>query len=129
MCVDWGGGLMAELNPEELVLLGIKSYEKQDFSKAKGYFEKACDLNNGWGCNNLGDSYQNGEGVEKDLTKAAYLYSKACELKEGDGCGALGGLYYNGDGVKQDSKKAVALFEKACKLGYKKACEMLKELR
>ncbi len=36
-----GGGLMAEPNPEELVLLGIKSYEKQDFSKAKGYFEKS----------------------------------------------------------------------------------------
>lgn len=84
---------MAEPNPEELVLLGIKSYEKQDFSKARKYFEKACDLNNG------------------------------------GGCGTLGGLYYNGDGVKQDSKKAVALFEKACKLGYKKACEMLKELR
>ncbi|WP_324185892.1 hypothetical protein [Helicobacter pylori] len=31
--------------------------------------------------------------------------------------------------MKQDSKKATALFEKACKLGYKKACEMFKELR
>ncbi|GAA7579573.1 hypothetical protein JP0027_02200 [Helicobacter pylori] len=120
---------MAEPNPEELVLLGIKSYEKQDFSKARKYFEKACDLNNGGGCNGLGVLYKDGQGVEKNLTKAAYLYSKACELKEGDGCGTLGGLYYNGDGVKQDSKKAVALFEKACKLGYKKACEMLKELR
>ncbi len=57
LCVDWGGGLMAEPNPEELVLLGIKSYEKQDFSKAKGYFEKACDLNNGDGCNGLGVLY------------------------------------------------------------------------
>ncbi len=45
------------------------------------------------------------------------------------GCSFLEVLYYNGDGVKQDSKKAVALFEKACKLGYKKACEMLKELK
>lgn len=129
LCVDWGGGLMAEPNPEELVLLGIKSYEKQDFSKARKYFEKACDLNNGGGCSGLGFLYGSGKGVEKNSKKAAYLYSKACELKEGDGCGALGGLYYNGDGVKQDSKKAVALFEKACKLGYKKACEMLKLLR
>ncbi|GAA7067025.1 hypothetical protein AOHp86_05290 [Helicobacter pylori] len=89
-----GGGVNGrEPNPEELFNLGIKSYEKQDFSKARKYFEKACDLNNG------------------------------------GGCGALGALYYNGDGVKQDSKKAAALFEKACKLGYKKACEMLKELR
>ncbi|GAA7790419.1 hypothetical protein JP0177_03570 [Helicobacter pylori] len=93
-CVLIGGGwLMAEPNPEELLNLGMLSYDKQDFSKARKYFEKACDLNNGGGCSNLG------------------------------------GLYYNGDGVKQDSKKAVALFEKACKLGYKKACEMLKELR
>ncbi len=65
LCVDWGGGLMAEPNPEELVLLGIKSYEKQDFSKAKGYFEKACDLNNGGGCGALGALYNDGEGVEK----------------------------------------------------------------
>ncbi|GAA8798430.1 hypothetical protein DUHN25_08850 [Helicobacter pylori] len=40
---------MAEPNPEELFNLGMQSYDKQDFSKAKGYFEKACDLNNGGG--------------------------------------------------------------------------------
>ncbi|GAA6870696.1 hypothetical protein HpHNI57_03480 [Helicobacter pylori] len=73
--------------------MGIKSYEKQDFSKARKYFEKACDLKDGLGCAALGDLYYDGEGVEKNLTKAAYFYSKAC------------------------------------KLGYKKACEMLKELR
>ncbi|GAA8589099.1 hypothetical protein oki156_04730 [Helicobacter pylori] len=55
-----GGGLMAEPNPEELVLLGIKSYEKQDFSKARKYFEKACGLNNGRGCNGLGVLYKDG---------------------------------------------------------------------
>ncbi len=120
---------MAEPNPEELVGLGVKSYDKQDFTQARKYFERACDLNISGGCGALGDLYDDGKGVEKNLIKAAYFYSKACELKESDGCGALGALYYNGDGVKQDSKKAVALFEKACKLGYKKACEMLKELR
>ncbi len=57
-CVLIGGGLMAEPNPEELVLLGIKSYEKQDFSKARKYFEKACGLNNGGGCNGLGVLYK-----------------------------------------------------------------------
>ncbi|WP_240443881.1 tetratricopeptide repeat protein [Helicobacter pylori] len=120
---------MAEPNPEELLNLGIKNYEKQDFSKARKYFEKACDLNNGRGCNGLGFLYENGRGVEKNSKKAAYLYSRACELKDGGGCGALGGLYYNGDGVKQDSKKAAALFEKTCKLGNQLACEMLKLLR
>lgn len=36
---------MAEPNPEELFNLGMLSYDKQDFSKARKYFEKACELN------------------------------------------------------------------------------------
>ncbi len=115
---------MAEPNPEELFNLGMLSYDKQDFSKARKYFEKACGLNNGGGCGALGDLY---DDVEKNLIKAAQLYSKACELKESFGCGALGGLYYNGDGVKRDSKKAVQYISKACKLGVQEICEALKE--
>ncbi len=58
LCVDWGGGgLMAEPTHEELVLLGMLSYDKQDFSKARKYFERACGLNNGGGCNGLGVLY------------------------------------------------------------------------
>ncbi|RVZ97059.1 SEL1-like repeat protein [Helicobacter pylori] len=68
---------MAEPNPKELVDLGMLSYDKQDFSKARKYFERACGLNNGRGCGALGDLY---DDVEKNLTKAAYFYSKACKL-------------------------------------------------
>lgn len=47
-CVLIGrGGLMAEPNPEELFDLGMLSYDKQDFSKARKYFEKACELKDG----------------------------------------------------------------------------------
>ncbi len=70
LCVDWGGGLMAEPNHEELVLLGIKSYKEQDFFKAKGYFEKACDLNNGGGCSNLGGVISKWSGSGKRLNKS-----------------------------------------------------------
>ncbi|GAA8384650.1 hypothetical protein HpBT220_04100 [Helicobacter pylori] len=59
-CVLIGGGLMAEPNPEELFNLGMLSYDKQDFSKARKYFEKACDLNDSSGCKNLGVLYENG---------------------------------------------------------------------
>ncbi|GAA9079949.1 hypothetical protein Taitung30_02100 [Helicobacter pylori] len=127
LCVDWG--LMAKLNPEELFNLGMLSYDKQDFSKARKYFEKACDLNNGGGCSNLGVLYQNGQGVEKDLIKAAYLYSRACDLKDGMGCKNLGALYYNGEVVEKDLTKASYFYSKACELGDRKACESLKELR
>ncbi len=83
---------MAEPNPEELLNLGIKNYEKQDFSKARKYFERACELNSGGGCVALGDLYYDGEGVEKNSKKAVYFYYKACELNNGGGCGALGGV-------------------------------------
>ncbi len=65
MLLIGGGGLMAEPNPEELFNLGMLSYDKQDFSKARKYFEKACDLNISGGCGALGVLYYNGEGVEK----------------------------------------------------------------
>ncbi|MGN8382265.1 sel1 repeat family protein [Helicobacter pylori] len=60
-----GGGLMAKPNPEELVDLGMLSYDKQDFSKARKYFEKACELKDGRGCDALGGLYEDGQGVEK----------------------------------------------------------------
>ncbi len=88
LCVDWGGGLMAE-TPKELVDLGMLSYDKQDFSKARKYFEKACELKDGGGCFRLGVLYEYGQGVEKDLTKAAYFYSKACKLGSQEACEAL----------------------------------------
>ncbi|WP_439898358.1 tetratricopeptide repeat protein, partial [Helicobacter pylori] len=78
------------------------SYDKQDFSKAKKYFEKACDLKYGRGCGALGDLYDDGKGVEKNLKKATQYFSKACELKDGDGCFNLGRLYYYGEGVEKD---------------------------
>ncbi|WP_434059340.1 tetratricopeptide repeat protein [Helicobacter pylori] len=107
---------MAEPTPEELFNLGMLSYDKQDFSKARKYFEKACELNYAKGCGNLGWLYANGEGVEKNLKKAAQYFSKACDLKDGKGCFNLGRLYYYGEGVEKDFKKALALFEKACDL-------------
>ncbi|WP_240444605.1 hypothetical protein [Helicobacter pylori] len=45
--------------------LGVKSYDKQDFTQARKYFERACELNSGSGCNFLGFLYENGQGVEK----------------------------------------------------------------
>ncbi|WP_341847932.1 tetratricopeptide repeat protein [Helicobacter pylori] len=124
-----GGGLMASQTPKELFDLGMLSYDKQDFSKARKYFEKACDLNNGLWCSFLGDLYRSGDGVKQDSIKAAQFYSKGCELNNSFGCGALGMLYENGQGVEKNSIKAAQFYSKACKLGNQKACEILKELK
>ncbi|GAA7689894.1 hypothetical protein COL0002_07180 [Helicobacter pylori] len=51
---------MEEIDPgyaKHLVNRGKESYDKQDFTQAKKYFKKACDLKEGWGCFNLGALY------------------------------------------------------------------------
>lgn len=80
---------MAEPNPEELFDLGMLSYDKQDFSKARKYFEKACGLNNGSGCGALGGLYYNGDGVKRDSKKADQYFSKACKLGNQKACEIL----------------------------------------
>ncbi len=89
LCVDWGGGLMAEPNPEELFDLGVKSSEAKDYIQAKKYFEKACDLKYGGRCGNLGVLYYNGDGVKRDSKKADQYFSKACKLGNQKACEIL----------------------------------------
>ncbi len=63
---------------KDLVNWGKESYDKQDFTQAKKYFKKACDLKESWGYFNLGVFYYQGQGVKKDLEKAIALFKKAC---------------------------------------------------
>jgi TPR repeat protein len=39
---------------------------KQDDFKALKFYQKACDLNNGTGCSDLGFMYKEGKGVKQD---------------------------------------------------------------
>ncbi len=125
LCVDWGGGLMAEPNPEELFNLGVESYKAKDYIKAGKYFEKVCGLNASAGCGALGGLYEYGQGMEKNLIKAAYFYSKSCDLNNGAGCKDLGVLYYNGKGVEKDLIKAAYFYSKACELKEGMGCGAL----
>ncbi len=120
-----GGGLMANQTPKELFDQGVKSNKAKDYIQAKKYFEKSCDLNMGYGCDALGDLYQNGQGVEKNLIKAAQYASKACDLNNGGGCGALGNLYDDGKGVEKNLIKATQLYTKACELKEGVGCKRL----
>ena len=58
----------------------------QDYSQAKNYYTKSCDLDNGLGCSNLGRMYQKGEGVRYNKTTAKEFFGKACDLGFQDGC-------------------------------------------
>ena len=104
------------------VACGILGFKSGDINKAISFYEKACELDNPYGCFNLGDMYENGNGVAKDINKANSLYEKACELGRGYACSYLGIRYENGNGVAKDINKANSLFEKACELDNGEAC-------
>ncbi len=105
--------------------LGKEQHKQGNYSKAKQYYEKACELNIKEACNGLGLLYFDGDGVKQDRTQAVSYFKKACELEYGEACGILGLLYLDGDGVKQDRTQAVNYFKKACELGYGETCDIL----
>ena len=94
--------------------LGILYLRKQDYTKAKEYYSRACDGKYTSGCFNLGGMYSNGEGVQQDFFKAKEYYSKGCDLGDNWSCGTLGNMYLEGKGVRQDYLKAKEYYTKAC---------------
>ncbi len=100
----------------------------QDYNAIRQESEKACDLNNGSGCFNLGLLYDDGKSVTQDYTQANTFYTKACDMGNARGCFNLGISYDNGKGVRQNMQTAKELFGKACDLGEQKGCDGYKIL-
>jgi len=63
-----------------------KSGVRQDYTKAKYYCEKGCELNEGFSCGLLGILYERGKGVRQNKSKAKYYFRKSCNLKVQLGC-------------------------------------------
>lgn len=102
---------MAEPTPKELVALGVKSNKAKNFTQAKKYFEKSCELNYAEGCFGLGILYTNKDFGEKNYKKALALMTKGCDLNYAVGCYYLGDLYINnGPMVKKDLRKATQYY-------------------
>ncbi|MBT8349291.1 MAG: sel1 repeat family protein, partial [Sulfurovum sp.] len=60
---------------------------KKNYSKAKRYYSKACDLNDKSGCYMLGFLYQYGSGrLEQNYSNAKKYYRRACDLNVTKGC-------------------------------------------
>jgi len=115
-------------NTNECYNLGLmyadgKGIVKQNYDRARYYYEKACDGGNTDGCYNLAAMYYHGKGMKQDYFKAKEISVKACDSGAADSCYSVGILYENGIGVKQDCFTAKEFYEKACNGGVVKGCE------
>ena len=90
---------------------------KQDYKKAREWFEKAAAMNDGRAFYALGLIYSSGDGVRQDDKKAREFYEKATAMNNAMAINNLGYMYEQGHGVKQDYKKARELYEKAASMG------------
>jgi TPR repeat protein len=93
----------------------------KDPARARALFEKACGLDHGSGCSDLGIVLMTDEAA-KDPPKAAQSFERACKLGEANGCFNLANLYYEGAGVTADKAKAFSLYEQACNAGKAAGC-------
>jgi TPR repeat protein len=91
---------------------------KQDYQKAREWYEKAAAQGHLGAQCKLGEMYYRGEGVKQDYGKAVYLFEKAVERNYARAQFYLGAMYYKGKGASQDCAKAIYLFEKAAMQGH-----------
>jgi tetratricopeptide (TPR) repeat protein len=106
--------------------LGLIYKKNKNYKDAKLFYTKACDLNYGLGCSNIGWMYEEGKMMKQDYQKAKKLYKKGCDLNNGYSCCNLGGIYYDGNGVDINKSKAKELYKKGWSLRHKKSCNRLK---
>ncbi|RGB36595.1 kinase-like domain-containing protein [Rhizophagus diaphanus] len=88
-----------------------------DKQKAFKLYQKAADLGNALGINDLGYCYDCGIGTDIDNKKAFELYKKAADLGNPSGIYNLGYCYQQGIGTDIDNKKAFELYQKVADLG------------
>ena len=114
-----------QCNKEACNNIGLVYYAAENYQQAFKYYKKACELNDKFGCFNLGVMYAEGQGVRQDFASARKYYEKACNANNTAACDKLGLLYYDGKGVRQDFASAKKYWEKACNKNDALACGML----
>jgi DnaJ domain/Sel1 repeat len=85
----------------------------QDYTMARGWYEKAAAQGNAWSKNQLGQLSADGLGVSQDYKKARQWWEQAAAQGIAQAQYNLGQLYANGRGVPQDYTMARGWYEKA----------------
>lgn len=81
------------------------------------WYEKAANLKNARGMNNLGACFANGDGRPADLEKGRSWYEQSAALGDGLALKNLGDLHYNGGSVARDLVKAAGYYRRSAEAG------------
>ncbi|WP_423907020.1 tetratricopeptide repeat protein [Candidatus Spongiihabitans sp.] len=76
------------------------------------WLRKAADQGNAWAQYDLGNVYENGEGVAEDKREAVRWYRKAAEQRHPEAQYMVARAYWDGDGIAKDQPEAVRWFHK-----------------
>ncbi len=98
-------------------------------AKASALISSPCDGGDMDACFELGEQYDQGQGVPSDAAHAMALYEKACDGRVAAACQRLGDDYWYGIGVPADKRNGATLIKKGCTLGYQWACQEVNFLR
>jgi tetratricopeptide (TPR) repeat protein len=90
---------------------------RKDYAEARRLYDKAANAGYAMALNNIGGSYEGGQGVPVNYVEAANWYGKAVASGEPTAMVNLGWLYETGHGVKQDYAEAIRLYEAAARAG------------
>lgn len=96
--------------------------------KAEEYFNKGCELGNGWICWNLSHWYLEPPSLAvlpRDPARAMSLVRRGCNLGYGPSCSTLAGHMIKGEHTQKDVPGALALLQRACDGGRWEDCESI----
>jgi tetratricopeptide (TPR) repeat protein len=90
---------------------------RKDYAEARRLYDKAAAAGYAMAINNIGGTYEGGDGVARSYAEAMRWYAKAVAAGEPIAMVNLGWLYEHGQGVAQDLAEARRLYETAAKAG------------
>jgi hypothetical protein len=112
-------------NIAENVKRALMLFDTDNYTEARPLLNQACNAGKAEACEDLGEIYHAGWGVDIDYFQAIALFIKACQAGNTDGCCALGNAYTNGEGVGQNYARAVELYTESCNKGNQIGCAYL----
>ncbi len=96
---------------------GVAAYKRGDYATALHEFRRLAEQGEAKAQFNLGNMYENGQGVPRDKARAVKWWRKAAEQGHAEAQYNLGVMYDKGQGVTQDYAKALQWYRKAAEQG------------